>query len=263
MAELYPATTPIKVDVVGGTSTPDGHRQHIEGQSTEFQSALARLEHACDGFLKSAIQDAGVRADYMQKTRDAAEHLMRQVESGALTPHEGAQAAHALRNEILRLSRADLTTFGLAISRGIKPDGRPLGYFEEKYAQQDHGRSFEQLQQSEQEAIWRKIIDKAGNPNGKVTRIARLYGHAGRVLLVMSLAIAVYSVANAEDKTRESAKQTADIGTSIAGGVAAGAAVGLLVSNPAGWVVGVAIFVGAAAAGYSTETLFDYYWPER
>jgi hypothetical protein len=249
--------------VFSGASAPVEHVKRIEGKSSELQTTIVRLETGANGFIMSATNDPAVRADYMRKVRAAADHLMSQVESGQLTPHEGAQAANALRNEILRLSRADLTTFGLAFSRDMKPDGKPLKFYAEKNSHELFGRPFETLQQSERDAVWRRLIDHAGNANGKANRYAKYYGRAGRVLLVASLAIAVYKVLDSDDKTRETAKQAAGIGASIAGGAMTGAAIGFVVSNPAGWVVGVAVFIGAAAAGYGVDELFDYYWPEK
>jgi hypothetical protein len=263
MAELYPTSTPIKGTVIGITSAPVAHLERIEGQSSEFQTALVRLETAANGFISSSMIDPAVRADYMVKVRAAADGLMDEVKMGVKTPHEGAQAANALRNEILRLARADLTTFGLALSKDMKPDGKPLEYYGEKNANELFNRPFEQLTKSEQDAVWRYTIDRAGNANGTVNGFAKLYGHAGRALLVMSLAIAVYRVLESDNKTRQGAKEGLGLGASIAGGAASAAAVGFIVSNPAGWVVGVAIFVGAAATGYGSDEVFEYYWPER
>ena len=36
-----------------------------------------------------------------------------------------------------------------------------------------------------------------------------------------------------------------------------------MVSNPAGWVVGVMMFVGAAVGATGASSTFDYFWPER
>ena len=35
-----------------------------------------------------------------------------------------------------------------------------------------------------------------------------------------------------------------------------------MVSNPAGWVVGVMMFVGAAVGATGASSSFDYFWPE-
>jgi hypothetical protein len=48
----------------------------------------------------------------------------------------------------------------------------------------------------------------------------------------------------------------------VGGAIGSAVAIGIA-SNPAGWVVGAAMFVGATIAGVSPSALFDYFWPER
>lgn len=67
----------------------------------------------------------------------------------------------------------------------------------------------------------------------------------------------------AEDKPRQAAKEGTVLAAGAAGGAAGGVAVVALASNPAGWVVGAVIFVGAAVAGVGSSEVFDYFWPER
>ena len=86
---------------------------------------------------------------------------------------------------------------------------------------------------------------------------------AGRALLIVTLAVAVYNVIEAEDKERQALKEGATLGGGVAGGIAGGAAVFAIASNPAGWVVGLATLVGAALTGVGASEVFDYFWPEK
>jgi hypothetical protein len=70
----------------------------------------------------------------------------------------------------------------------------------------------------------------------------------------------VYNIIEAEDKTRQTAKEATQLGSSVA---ASAAVVVALMSNPAGWVVGVAMFVTAALFGVGADQAFEYYWPEK
>lgn len=88
----------------------------------------------------------------------------------------------------------------------------------------------------------------------------KLYGAVGRVFL-STLAFAVYNVATAEDKPRQAAKEGATVAGGVAGGALATVGVAAVVSNPAGWVVGVMMFVGAAVGVAGTSSAFDYFWP--
>ncbi len=78
-----------------------------------------------------------------------------------------------------------------------------------------------------------------------------------------TLAFAVYNVATAEDKPRQAAKEGTTVAGGFAGGAVATVGVVAMASNPAGWVVGVMMFVGAAVGATGASSTFDYFWPER
>jgi len=256
--------SPTKVVSTGrADSTPLRNSDPAHAVGNELETALNLLHMEAGAFAQSIIKDPVARADYMRKTKAASDELVELVKQRKLTPHEGARAANAMRNQILELTRARLSDFGLSISEEIKRTGPPLRYFEERYAIKRYARSFSTLTQVERDSVWLDIVHAAGRSNPRVNLSVRWYGIAGRTLLIASLALAIYSVAEANDKPREVAKQGAIFGAGAAGGILAGAAVVTLASNPAGWVVGVTIFVGGALTGLGTSEFFDYFWPER
>ncbi|PQO88872.1 hypothetical protein C5614_30025 [Massilia phosphatilytica] len=65
------------------------------------------------------------------------------------------------------------------------------------------------------------------------------------------------------DHERQAAKEGESFVGGAIGGAVGSAAVLAMVSNPAGWVVGAAMFVGAMDGGLGSSELFDYFWPER
>ena len=125
------------------------------------------------------------------------------------------------------------------------------------------GRPFESLTSVQKEKVWVQIVDSAGKSNHGVNMRVKLYGAAGRTFLVATLAFAVYNVATAEDKPRQAAKEGATVAGGVAGGALATVGVVAMVSNPAGWVVGAMMFVGAAVGATGASSTFDYFWPER
>lgn len=163
----------------------------------------------------------------------------------------------------MMLARSRLSDFGLALSNNMKPDGYPLSLLEEKYAGKRFGRPFSSLVQAERDLVWTDIVHAAGRSNPIVNLRAKWFGMAGRTFLVTTLAYAVYNVTTAADRERQAVKEGVGIAGGAAGGAIGSAVVIALVSNPAGWAVGAAMFVGAAVAGVGSSELFDYFWPER
>lgn len=229
----------------------------------ELEVLLREMQATAMAFAESAIKDPSARSEYTSKILAARDEIIQLVKDKKITPHEGAQAANEIRNQILVLARSKLTDFGLAVSKDMKASGPPISFFENKYATAEFRRNFSELTQAEREVVWTKIIDAAGRSNPRVNTRVRWYGMAGRVLLVASLAFAVYNVSTAENKPRQAAKEEVTLAGGAAGGAAAGVAVVALVSNPAGWVVGVAMFVGAAVTAAGSSNIFDYFWPEK
>ncbi|MGH8083978.1 MAG: hypothetical protein ACREPV_01705 [Lysobacter sp.] len=261
MPEYYAATTGISI--ARATSTPVVDKTPVAAQGNEFEREIRLLQSEAAAFAEIAIKDPAARATYAQKTRAAADELIELVKQRKVTPHQAAQTAHAMRNQLMDLARANLSDFGMAVSRDMKPGGPPFTYFEEKYAKDMFNKPLQALTQPEREAVWLKIIDKAGQSNPKVNLRVKYMGVAGRAFLVLSLGMAVYNVASAEDKTRQVAKEGVSFGAGLAGGVAGGAVVVALVSNPAGWVVLAGVLVVGAAAGVGASEAFDYFWPEE
>lgn len=245
------------------TSTPRDDTTPVKATGNEFETSIRLLQAEAAGFAESIIKDPAARAEYARKTKAASDELIDLVKQRKITPHEGARTANAMRNQIMELTRAKLTDFGLAVSREMKHSGPALATIEEKYSMKRYGRGFERLTQAERQAVWMEIVHAAGRSNPKVNISTRWYGIAGRTLLVASLAFSVYNVTTAEDKPRQAAKEGTVLAAGAAGGAVAGATVVALASNPAGWVVGAVIFVGAAVAGVGSSEVFDYFWPER
>lgn len=84
----------------------------------------------------------------------------------------------------------------------------------------------------------------------------RITSRAGRSLIVLSLAISVYTVATAEDKVDAAAQEASVAGAGVAGGIAGGALAGLACGPGAPVCVSVGAFVGGALAAFGV----DYFW---
>lgn len=243
-------------------STVTADTTPAQAQGNELALALQGMEAASAAFARSIIKDPAARADYTRKTAAARQELIQLVKEGKVTPHEAARTANAMRNQIMEITRSSLTDFGLAWSQDMKAAGRPLDHLQTAKARDLFGRAFESLSAAEKNKVWVSIVESAGKSNPRVNMQVKLYGAAGRVFLVATLAFAVYNVSTAEDRPRQAAKEGATVAGGLAGGAVATAGVVALVSNPAGWVVGVMMFVGAAVGATGASSTFDYFWPE-
>lgn len=263
MAELYSATTPLELTVVGGTSVPAEQYKRIEGQSPELGDALSKLLVASQAFAESYITDPSLRIKYHQKIKAAADEIMDKVRRGDITPHEGAQTANALRNTIMEWTRNKSTMIGKSAAVDMKSTGRTLEELQDDRALRLFLRPFDQLTQDQRNQVWTKIVESSGRSNLKADVRVRFYGRAGKTFLVMSLAIAAYSIYTSDDKPREAAKQSSELGASILSGVVTAAAIGAIVESAPGLVVAMSVFVAGVLAVEAVSDLFDYFWPER
>lgn len=247
----------------GAASTPTSDTTAVQAHGTELETALRLLESESAAFAKTVVVDPAARMEYTNKTRAAIAELIELVRQRKITPHEAARTANAMRNEIMMLARSRLSDFGAALSKDLKADGCLLSLLEEKYAGKRFGRVFSSLTPAERDLVWIDIVHAAGRSNPVVNVRVKWFGMAGRAFLVTSLAFSVYNVTTAADHKRQAAREGASLAGGAIGGVAGSAVALAVISNPAGWVVGAAMFAGAMAGGLGSSELFDYFWPER
>ena len=100
------------------------------------------------------------------------------------------------------------------------------------------------------------IVESAGRSNAKVNLKMLRLSHAGRGLVMFSIAVAVYEVMNADDKLNEVGKQLSISGAGIAGAWASGAVAGLACGPGAPVCVVLGAFVGGALAAWEKGNLW-------
>jgi len=116
-----------------------------------------------------------------------------------------------------------------------------------------NGVQFERLSTSEKNRIYERIVRSAGRSNADVTTLTRRLGTAGRGLVVLSVALSVYNVAVAENKTQAAGREAVSMGAGIAGGIGGGALAGLACGPGAPVCVTVGAFVGGALAAFGVS----------
>lgn len=224
-----------------------------------LRTELAELELAASSFAQQLVPDAALRLRYLASTRQAAAELRQRVAAGQLSAQAAALQAQTMRNTIMEATRARTSPLGLSIARFLKKDGKTLGQLESRYAAELFKKDFAQLNDAQRNEVWRRMVQKAGEPNVKVTHGAKWLGRAGRGMYLLTVCIAIYHIAKAEDRTRTAANE---------GVVLAGGAVGTAVFGSAGLLCGPAaivcvplgVFVGGILGGMTADWAFDRIW---
>ena len=200
-----------------------------------------------------------VRTDYLKTIRFAANEFVDLVKSGHISYEEGARRANGLRNVIFEMSRRTDSELFRAYAQLIKPKPKLFEWFLEHYSKEVFKKGFSALTtEAQRNRVYYEVILAAGRDNKAVSGITPYLGTAGKVCLVASIAISVYTIATAEDKVNAAGKEGSSILGGIAGGAAGGAAAGLLCGPGAPVCSGIGIFVGGAVGAYIAAGGYDW-----
>lgn len=223
-----------------------------------FDSAIRALEAEIANAGAHLTIDAAARQAYARQIQDMANELRLQANSGRITWAQAAKQAQETRNAIMEVIRGRSTPVGRAMAERLKREGKSLNELIARKSQQLYGSSanFNRLSMAQQNAVYAEIVKSAGTSNPRVTAQMRALSRAGRGLLVVSIAISVYSVANAQDKAGAARRELAVTGAGIGGGIAGGALAGLACGPGAPVCVTVGAFVGGALAAFGVDFLW-------
>lgn len=229
-------------------------------KSEQFlESELPTLEVTANNFAIRFIPDAKVRKEYIENTRKFSEELLELVKKKKLSPHAASVQANIMRNNMMEAMRGKSSDFGLAIARFLKKEGLSLAELEQKYGKTLFDIEFDKLNLDQKNAVWRKIVAKAGEPRVRASNGAMWLGRAGKGLFVLTVAIAVYHIASSENKVRETANEGVAIGGGMAGSAALGS-MGMLCGPGAIVCVPLGVFVGGIIGSAGADWAFDKIW---
>lgn len=234
-----------------------------DADNRELRLALAALEATAVNFASTCIREAGVRAQYMRDIKAAVDEIRLAANSGKMTPRAAATVANTLRNDIMDLARLRSSAIGRAYATKLKGSGKTLEALSEYYATKLFKKSFALLSEAEQSAVYMELANAAGRSNPTESARARMVGRVGKRLFMVSLAIAVYEIYDAEDKPRELARQGTISVAGVAGGMAAGGsavAIGACAAT-APVCIGVIALVGGLLFSFGAEYAFGTIYP--
>jgi hypothetical protein len=220
---------------------------------------LAALETTAAAFAQQFIPDAKVRADYIRQTSSFSTELKKKVSLKQLSPQSAAQQATNMRNTIMEAQRIKTSALGLSISRFLKKEGKTLSELESKYSNKLFGKELASLTESQRNDVWKHIVKKSGEARVSASNGAKWMGRAGRGLFVLTITIAIYHIAVAEDKVKAAVNEGVAVAGGMAGAASLGAA-GLLCGPAAIACVPLGVFVGGVLGAVGADWAFDKIW---
>lgn len=225
-----------------------------------LEGSLSQMESAALNFAQRFINDGKVRMSYINQARKLAQEYRAKVSSGAITADEAAKQVQAIRNEILETQRLRTSDIGRMKVINLKKTGLTLSELTEKYAHSKFGTSFTNLSAANQNRVYLEIIDSSGRPRPSMNAAASRYSNLGRGLLVVTIGVAVYNIAVAEDRVKATAREGVIIGGGFAGGAAGGAVAGLACGPGAPICVTIGVFVGGALVALGADFTFGWFF---
>ncbi len=223
-----------------------------------LDGALSQLESTAMNFAHRFISDGKVRMSYINQTRKLAQEYRTRVISDAISPKEAAKQVQTLRNEILEAQRLRTSDLGRAKAIKLKRSGLTLSDLTEKYSQNKYSKSFLRLSSFQKNQVYLEIIESSGRPRPSANAASLKYTKLGRGFLIVTLGVAVYNIAVAEDKVKATAREGVIVGGGFAGGAAGGALAGLACGPGAPVCVTVGVFVGGALGALGADISFGW-----
>ena len=220
-----------------------------------FDNAVTALQGTLANAGAHLTIDSATRSAYNKQIRIMAEELRKDARAGKISWANAAKQANVARNTILDLFRWRSTPVGRAVAQRLKANGRTLNDLIAKKSQSLYGKdsNFNNLKETQKNKVFGEIVKSAGKPNADLSSTMKKLGHAGRGLIVLTIAISVYNIATAEDKIVAAKKEGSITAGGIAGGVAGGALAGLACGPGAPVCVTVGAFIGGVLGAFGVS----------
>jgi hypothetical protein len=221
--------------------------------------SLDDLKATTTNFAIRFINDVPARVKYNNSSQQMCLEIISEVKTGKITALQGAEKAQTARNIIMDQIRKITSDIGKAEAAKMKLTGKTLDYLENKYALEDFKKPFNTLSETERNQVWLKIVKKAGAPNNDINLKVRKFGRVGRLLIVFTLAVAVYNVYTADDKATAAEREGVVLGGGFLGGAAGGAIAGLACGPGAPVCSTIGVFIGGLLGAIGSDWLFDFF----
>lgn len=222
----------------------------MKPDDSTVEEAIRQLEVASLNFAYQAINISTVRSEYVRRTQEVTASLRAAYRNGEMSAKAAAEAANGMRNMVLDLQRSRSAAVGRAMALQLKAKGLPLEDILEKLSARSFGRTFSQLDNVQQTAVYLEVVESAGRARPGPTKFAARAGAAGRAMFLLGIGIAIYNIANAADKSWQTGREASTIGGGLAGSIAAGAVAGI-------WLGPLGVAIGAVVGGVAGSLMAD------
>lgn len=233
-------------------SPAPGIVRHQDARSPEMralESALAALQSQAEIFAWRFINDANARKAYVARIAASSRQLLADVYAGLLTPAEAARIANEARNVIMGEIRAITSAMGRAGAEAAKAGGLTLEQALDKAVKKLFpGKTFGELAAAQKRQVFLEVVEASGRSSPRFTSQVPKWTRFGRGLAVVTVALSVYNIWEAQNKLRQGTKEGATLLGGALGGAAANASAGFL-CGPGAPVCVTALFVVGGIAG--------------
>ena len=262
MAEQKTATAQQQASAPVAFNGPYETKKEHPLRGSILQAAIDSYEESANRIAYDMIRDEAVRRKYQAHIKKVSAEVRAQVDSGAISVKEGAEYCNQLRDKLFVEYRRFTSPQAVARAQEIKLNAKGFDFYLNKYAQQQFGRDFLALSETERGSVYYAVIESAGRDNARVTATAARMQVLGKSLILFTAILAVGEIVHAKDKVREAARQGSIIAAGMIGGAAAGAAVSFI-CGPAEPICAVAtVTIGSNLGGMAGQVMFDFYQDE-
>lgn len=237
----------------GGAGTGSVDKNSEAYKKVERQ--WVEVESTASVFSTRLINDQTVRKQYQDLIKAMSNETMANFEKGLLTEYEAAQLANQARNKIMEAQRLTTSDLGNAFAKWQKASGKTLLDLQNLKAKK-FGKPFAELTELQQKEIWLSIVKSAGKDSEFWSKFAKWGGRAGKAFVVVTVAIAVWNIAQSENKVDATLKEGASVGGAFLGAAIGGWA-GAVCGPGAVICVPLGIFVGGIVGGYLGEVIYE------
>jgi len=220
-----------------------------QADERQLQQALAALQSQAELFAWRYITDAHARQAYVQRIAESSRQLLEDVRLGRLSAEEAARIANGARNVIMDEVRAITSAIGRAGAEATKASGLTLDMALDKAVKKLFpGKTLAELGTAQKRQVFAEVIEASGRSSPRFTSQVPKWSRFGKGLAVVTVAISVYTIWQAQNKLRQGVKEGATLAGGALGGAAATASAGL-VCGPGAPVCVTVLFVVGGIAG--------------
>jgi hypothetical protein len=227
-----------------------------------LEGAIASYESVGTRFAVDIISDHSVRQQYIAHIKEISNQVRQEVARSNMTVREGAEYCSQLRDKLFVEYRRYTSAIGVAFAEEWKLEARGFDYYLNKYARSEFAKDFAALNAEQRNAIYFKVLNKAGEGNADVSVGVRRLQVAAKAAILFSVALAVNALLKAKDKIKEAARQGSIIAGGLLGGAAAGAAVSFVCGPAEPICAMIVVLIGSNLGGMAAESFDNLYQDE-